>query len=52
MDAPAAKTPLLSVRDLHVHFTQGGDTVRAVRGVAFDIAESRRSALRNAKTWT
>jgi microcin C transport system ATP-binding protein len=37
MNAAVSKTPLLSVRDLHVDFTQGGGTVHAVRGVSFDI---------------
>ena len=38
-------TPLLSVRDLRVAFTQGGKTSQAVRGVSFDIGERETVAL-------
>ena len=37
--------PLLSVRDLSVTFTQGGNTTQAVRGVSFDIAPRETVAL-------
>ena len=37
--------PLLSVRDLHVEFRQGGGSVHAVRGVSFDISERETVAL-------
>ena len=37
--------PLLSVRDLSVAFTQGGNTTHAVRGVSFDIAPRETVAL-------
>jgi microcin C transport system ATP-binding protein len=40
-----ATSPLLSVRDLHVDFRQGGDTVHAVRGVSFDLQEKETMAL-------
>src|SRR5918997_505764 len=40
-----ATSPLLSVRDLHVDFRQGGDTVHAVRGVSFDLGEKETVAL-------
>ncbi|MDQ0325173.1 microcin C transport system ATP-binding protein [Rhodopseudomonas julia] len=38
-------TPILSVRDLCVDFTQGGRTTHAVRHVSFDIAEKETVAL-------
>ncbi len=38
-------TPLLSVRDLQVAFTQGGQTTHAVRGVSFDIGARETVAL-------
>ena len=37
--------PLLSIRDLHVRFTQGEGAVDAVRGVSFDIAAGETVAL-------
>ena len=37
--------PLLSVRDLHVEFRQGGGSVHAVRGVSFDISKRETVAL-------
>ena len=37
-DGPRAGTPLLSVEDLHVEFSGRGRTVRAVRGLTYDIA--------------
>ena len=36
-DGPRTGTPLLSVRDLHVEFSGRGSTVRAVRGLTYDI---------------
>ena len=41
----AETPPLLSVRDLHVEFRQGGETVHAVRGVSFDLREKETVAL-------
>ena len=38
-------SPLLSVRDLHVDFRQGGSVTHAVRGVSFDIGERETVAL-------
>ena len=38
-------TPLLSVRDLHVDFRQGGNVLHAVRGVSFAIGERETVAL-------
>ncbi|PLX38070.1 MAG: microcin ABC transporter ATP-binding protein [Hyphomicrobiales bacterium] len=40
-----SKTPLLSVRDLSVHFRQGGNVTEAVRHVSFDIAPGEVVAL-------
>ena len=37
-DGPRTGTPLLSVNDLHVEFAGRGRTVRAVRGLTYDIA--------------
>ncbi len=37
--------PLLSVRDLSVDFTQGGETTHAVRSISFDIAARETVAL-------
>jgi oligopeptide/dipeptide ABC transporter ATP-binding protein len=34
---PSTGTPLLSVKDLHVEFSGRGRTVRAVRGLSYDI---------------
>jgi microcin C transport system ATP-binding protein len=39
------RTPLLSVRDLHVEFRTSESTVHAVRGVSFDIDEKETVAL-------
>jgi len=36
-DRPRGGAPLLSVRDLHVEFSGRGTTVRAVRGLSYDI---------------
>ncbi len=37
--------PLLSVRDLHIGFTSGGQPIAAVRGISFDIAPGEIFAL-------
>ena len=38
-------TPLIAVRDLHVSFAADEGTVEAVRGVSFDIAANRTTAI-------
>ena len=37
--------PLIAVRDLHVSFAADEGTVEAVRGVSFDIAANRTTAI-------
>ena len=32
---------LLSVRDLHVHYSSGGEMVKAVNGVSFDLEQGK-----------
>ncbi|GAA2756736.1 ABC transporter ATP-binding protein [Actinopolymorpha rutila] len=43
--APGPDAPLLSVRDLHVHFRRGKEILRAVDGVSFDLHAGRALAV-------